>query len=211
VKSRFATPSPALVVSLIALFLALGGGAAWASGLISGKQIVDHSIPEGKLTAKAIKSLHGTPGPAGPRGATGPRGPQGAKGDTGPQGPQGPGAISINEGGVPADGFVHTLATVDGLTVYYSCNSGGGVGVGIRSPSGADTVFASGDMAEDGGTVTSVQQSAPFVLAFGIIRADLDVVAWAGSVGTLSRFDLGGYHGDGACNIWGLITPGSAS
>jgi hypothetical protein len=65
------------------LFVALGGGAAWASGLISGSQIKNHSIPAKKLTASAIKSLHGQRGPTGP---PGPKGDTGAKGDTGPQG-----------------------------------------------------------------------------------------------------------------------------
>jgi hypothetical protein len=40
---------------------------------------------------------------------------------------------------------------------------------------------------------------------------NLDVIAWAGSVGTISRFDLGGYNnGSNACNFWGLITPGGS-
>ena len=49
------------------------------------------------------------------------------------------------------------------------------------------------------------------MIATGKSTANLDVIAWAGSVGTLSRFDLGGYYnGSNACNIWSLITPGSS-
>jgi hypothetical protein len=70
-------------------------------------------------------------------------------------------------------------------------------------------VFASGDRAVGGGTVTSVQQSGPNVFFEATSTVNLDVVAWAGSVGTSSRFDLGAFHGSGACNVWGLITPGS--
>jgi hypothetical protein len=88
-------PSPAFASALVALFSGLGGGAALASGLTSGKQIANHSIPEKKLTGAAIMALSGERGPAGPRGATGPQGPQGANGDTGSQGPQGPGAMSF--------------------------------------------------------------------------------------------------------------------
>jgi hypothetical protein len=99
----------ALVVSLIALFVALGSGAALASGLISGKQIVDHSIPEKKLSRSTIKALHGLRGPAGPQG---PRGATGLQGPTGATGSQGPGAISINKGGVPPDGIFHFLPTI---------------------------------------------------------------------------------------------------
>lgn len=69
---------PATVIAAVALFLALGGGAAaYESGLISGSQIKNHSIPAKKLTKSAIKSLRGKRGPAGAKGATGPQGPGG--------------------------------------------------------------------------------------------------------------------------------------
>lgn len=84
---------PATIIAAVALFVGLGGGTvAYASGLISGSQIKNHSIAEKKLTRKAIKSLRGQRGPQGPKGdtgATGPQGPTGATGATGPQGPKG--------------------------------------------------------------------------------------------------------------------------
>lgn len=81
---------PATVLAALALFVALGGGAAVASRLISGTQIVNHSIPEWKLTSRAISSLRGVQGPPGVQGAPGPQGPQGATGTIGPIGPAGP-------------------------------------------------------------------------------------------------------------------------
>ena len=58
---------PAAVVATVAIVVTLGGGAAaYASGLISGSQIKNHSIPAKKLTAAAIASLKGARGPAGP-------------------------------------------------------------------------------------------------------------------------------------------------
>ena len=81
---------PATIVATLALFVALGGGAALASRLISGRTIANHSIPENKLTAAAIKALRGQQGPAGPPGQTGATGPQGSKGGTGATGPVGP-------------------------------------------------------------------------------------------------------------------------
>lgn len=64
---------PATVIALLALFVALGGGAAVASGLIPGKRIANHSIPEWKLTSRAIKNLRvGARGPAGPMGPSSP-------------------------------------------------------------------------------------------------------------------------------------------
>src|SRR5690242_68592 len=56
-KLRPRAPSTAFVISLIALFVALGGSTAYASGLISGKKIIDHSIPAKKLTAAAVNAL----------------------------------------------------------------------------------------------------------------------------------------------------------
>lgn len=85
---------PATIVAALALFVALGGGAAWAGGLIPGSRIKNHSIATRKLTKKAINSLRGLTGPAGPQGPQGlagtPGGPQGPAGPQGPVGPQGP-------------------------------------------------------------------------------------------------------------------------
>lgn len=63
---------PATIIALLALFVALGSGAAVASGLVSGQEIVNHSIPERKLTYGAIRHLRvGARGPAGPKGPSG--------------------------------------------------------------------------------------------------------------------------------------------
>ncbi len=78
---------PATVIAAVALFVALGGGAAWASGLIRGSLIKNHSIPAKKLTRSALRSLHGKRGKTGPTGPTGPAGPPGATGERGPIGP----------------------------------------------------------------------------------------------------------------------------
>jgi hypothetical protein len=53
---------PATIIASLALFVALGGGTALASGLsdlISGKKIANHSIAVQKLTAGAINALRG--------------------------------------------------------------------------------------------------------------------------------------------------------
>ena len=212
-------PSPALPIAAIALALALGGGAfAIAAGSDGGAINVCVSKADGTLYKASRCAKHDPElswNKRGPIGPTGPRGPQGAKGETGatgprgPQGatgPQGPGAISINRGNVPFGGA--RLATVHGLDVLYTCSSVG-VEVAVTVHQSGDTVFASGDRAENG-TLESVQKSSPgLIAAIGSSTANLDVIAWSGSDGTLSRFDLGGFDGGSACNIWGLITPGS--
>ena len=78
---------PATVIATVALVIAVGGGtAAYASGVIDGSQIKNHSIAAKKLTKSAIKSLRGTRGRTGPAGPTGRAGPTGATGAQGPQG-----------------------------------------------------------------------------------------------------------------------------
>jgi len=92
VRKKLRTPSPVFIISLIALFVALGGTSLAAANLINGKLIKANSIPKNRLTKRAIKSLHGArgaQGPQGPQGATGLQGPQGATGLQGPQGIQG--------------------------------------------------------------------------------------------------------------------------
>jgi len=64
---------PATIIALLALFVALGSGAAFASGLVSGRQIANHSIPQWKLTRRAVRNLR-----SGARGHVGPRGPAGS-------------------------------------------------------------------------------------------------------------------------------------
>jgi|1185.fasta_scaffold1327294_1 hypothetical protein len=68
---------PATLIAALALFVALGGG-AYASGLISGSHIKNHSIAAKKLTKRAVRTLHGRRGPRGPVGEAGPAGPAGS-------------------------------------------------------------------------------------------------------------------------------------
>jgi hypothetical protein len=100
---------PATIIATAAFFLALGGGAAaYASGLISGSQIKNRSIPAKKLTKSAIKSLRGR------------RGPAGAKGPTGPQGPGG--QIVTYDANASASPTTKTLGTFLGDTISASCS-----------------------------------------------------------------------------------------
>ena len=100
---------PATVIAAAALFVALGGGAAaYASGLISGSQIKNHSIPAKKLTKSAVKSLRGRRGPAGAKGATGPQGPGGQ--------------IVTYDAKASASPTTTTLGTFLGDTISASCS-----------------------------------------------------------------------------------------
>jgi Collagen triple helix repeat (20 copies) len=112
--------SPATVLSLIALFVALGG-VSYAAVKINGANIQNNSIPGSKLMngavgnnkvrANSLQANRLTPGARaslqgarGPQGAQGPQGPQGLRGErgergesglSGPQGPQGPAGTAL--------------------------------------------------------------------------------------------------------------------
>jgi Collagen triple helix repeat (20 copies) len=106
------------VIATLALFLALGGGGAWAATTISNNSVgtsqlkngavTGQKVSEGSLLAKDFQSGQlpsgavGPVGPTGPEGPAGPAGPQGAagaKGATGKAGERGP----SGEPGEPGD------------------------------------------------------------------------------------------------------------
>jgi hypothetical protein len=106
--ARIGRVSPAMVVAMIALFVALSGTAvATTSALIGSAQIRNNSITgidvkNKSLTARDIRGQlrgpRGLRGLTGATGATGAKGDKGDKGDTGVQGPAGP----FPDGDIPA-------------------------------------------------------------------------------------------------------------
>ena len=91
----FGRPSPAMVVALIALFVALSGGAyAAAQQLITSGQIANRTIRIVDMHPSAVAALRGQ---RGPRGLPGERGEAGAQGQPGTNGTNGqPGANGTN-------------------------------------------------------------------------------------------------------------------
>ena len=105
-RRRISRPSPALVISLVALFVALGGTGYAATQLaknsvgakhlkknaVSGAKVKNSSLLLNDFRASERSKLHGAPGArgaAGARGATGARGLQGVQGIQGTQGTPG--------------------------------------------------------------------------------------------------------------------------
>jgi hypothetical protein len=96
VKKRRFIPSPAMVVAVIALFVALGGVGAYAASHISGSQIKNNSISLKKLNRHArIATVNlpangpGQPGAEGKEGSAGHNGSNGADGKAGENGKNG--------------------------------------------------------------------------------------------------------------------------
>jgi hypothetical protein len=92
-------PPAAMVVAVVALFVALGGSATAAfvvtgqtikDGTVTGADLKNRTLAKKKLSKRALLALRGQTGPPGAQGAPGPQGPkgdQGMEGDTGPRGP----------------------------------------------------------------------------------------------------------------------------
>jgi Collagen triple helix repeat (20 copies) len=118
-------PSPALVMAIVALFVAFSGTATAAlvmtgkqikDGTITGKDLRNRTLGTNKLSKNAVSSLKGQRGPAGPAGPQGPKGEagvqgvQGPKGDAGAIGPQGPeGDTGVAEIRTRTAGFAFTV------------------------------------------------------------------------------------------------------
>lgn len=77
------SPSPSLIISIVALVIACAG-TAFAANLITSGDIKNGTIKPKDLSAKAKKSLVGAPGP------------KGEKGDPGAPGPPGPSALDAS-------------------------------------------------------------------------------------------------------------------
>lgn len=108
--TRLVQQSPAMVVAMLALFVALTGTAvATTSAVITGHQITDGSITGADVKNRSLTqrdfrgSLRGPRGLTGPTGQPGPQGPAGPQGSAGPQGPAGPKGDKGETG--PSSGF----------------------------------------------------------------------------------------------------------
>jgi hypothetical protein len=86
-------PSPATIISLVALFIALGGTgyAAFAvpKNSVGSAQVINRSLRTADLSPKAVDALKGSRGPEGPAGPQGPAGEKGAAGEKGSAGAAG--------------------------------------------------------------------------------------------------------------------------
>lgn len=108
-------PSPAMVVAVIGMVLAMTGTGIAARGLITGTQIKDGTI-SAKDLSKAVRQQLAKTGAAGAAGPQGPPGPAGAPGAPGPAGsPDGPAEIAAKLTQADGPGSGVDADTVDGL------------------------------------------------------------------------------------------------
>ena len=113
-------PSPAMIVALLALFVALSGTAVAAKSLITKSSQIKNGVIESSdlrdgrgvnvrdITPAARRALRGAAGAAGALGPAGPAGAQGAPGSAGEAGPAGP---KGDTGTVDTSGFYDKAAS----------------------------------------------------------------------------------------------------
>jgi hypothetical protein len=147
-RLRLRRPSPALAISLVALFISLAGGAYAATQLprnsVGSKQLKKNSVTSSKVKNGSLLSKDFKAGqlPAGPPGLQGP------KGDTGARGPSD--AFTIGDGtsafsqppmdlAVPAGDYFVIAKAVVGL----GSSSGGTVRCDVAGGSNDDATFGS--------------------------------------------------------------------
>ena len=189
---RMARQSPALIVAMLALFVALTGTAvATTSALITGNQIKNNSITgldvkNKSLTPKDFRgSVRGLRGLRGLTGAPGASGAPGAKGDKGETGNTGPSntyfATGTNTVPEPGGGTtVVTSITVPGPAGYLVQASGNITRAGIPAGQGArHFFFFKQDAVELGSTTQGL-----------VIVQPSNVVPATGSFSLLARIDV---------------------
>jgi Collagen triple helix repeat (20 copies) len=115
-------------LALLALFIVLGGGSAYAAATlvprnsVGSPQVINGSLQTKDLSRKARAALKGNRGPRGfagaqgARGATGAQGAQGAKGATGAQGPAG---TALAYAWVAADGTLDAARSKNVVSVTH--------------------------------------------------------------------------------------------
>jgi len=101
-------------LALVALFVALGGGSAYAAANLVPKnsvgstQVINGSLQTVDLSSRAVTALKGKAGPRGPAGAQGQAGPQGSAGANGNAGPAGAQGLKGDTGAQGIQGVAGT-------------------------------------------------------------------------------------------------------
>jgi hypothetical protein len=159
-RRRIRTPSPATVISCIALAVALGGTSYAAVTLprnsvgtaqLQRNAVISSKIKDGSLLESDFKpgQLPAAPGgPAGPQGAPGPAGPKGDKGDKGSKGDKG-------DKGSP--GVVSAYSTAVG-TIFQPLTGSPAVIASLSLPAGKYALFGRVTIAWQPGSSTFLAQ-----------------------------------------------------
>ena len=216
--------SYANVMSTVAVFAALGGGAYAAVSSIPGPGGVIHGcyqkkngtlrlVPAGKKCAKSEKAIafnqKGVPGRPGLPGAAGVPGAAGTAGANGEQGPQGPGATTFTKTVEPGrEGILATLG--NGVRVKAICGIISAVVLELETTDANNTFQGSGIAVDALGEPkpVSLNGGGKGFSSNGVAHADIEAIARDSAVGKFARIDVHGEYGS-PCTFWGMVTPSS--
>ena len=130
-------PTPAMIVALVALFVALGGTGYAAFQIpknsVGSQHVINGSLQKVDFSKQALTALKGKTGPRGARGVAGAIGPAGVPGPDGATGPQGP----KGDKGATGDPWPYNNALPSGKTAK-----------GVFAPGG--TASGSNSIAQEG-------------------------------------------------------------
>jgi hypothetical protein len=138
------TPSPALVIALVALFVALGGTSYAVTQIdansVGTKQLKKGAVTSAKISKGTKKALKGNAGPAGPQGA---QGAAGAPGQQGVPGKQGEPGTALAYATILSNGTVNENSGSKGITNTNVTNPAAGIYCFVGLPTGAKSALAS--------------------------------------------------------------------
>jgi hypothetical protein len=234
-RFRLRRPSPAMVVALLALFVAMGGVGYAAlkvpknsvgSAQIKADAVNSSKVKDGSLLAGDFKAGQLPAGERGPQGIQGLKGDKGdaclssdpsCRGPKGDTGAQGPGTRSF-DGQFPVDGGGHVITTINGINLVVRCDAMLNETAVVAQRVDANHNFGGwGFSSPDGGSVSS---DAPqkdgngndFVIgAAGVnnVQAALNVHSFAsGEPIQWTHIEMLGIRGN-ACNYHVLVIPPS--
>jgi hypothetical protein len=216
------------VMSTVAVFVALGGGAYAAVSAIPGPGGVIHGcykkkggslrlVPAGRRCTKSELAIafdqQGPPGPRGPNGATrllkGPRGFPGAAGERGPKGeagPAGPGAISFAQTLTGNSGLTKLADPGNGIVESGECLAEAKEAVLRIETQSSEGLFVSGTRTQEHVLGAFEMSGGKIVEARGKTQAALDVIAAVRPEGKFERIDADVVTGL-SCQFVGLVIP----
>jgi hypothetical protein len=213
-RLRALRPSAALVVSFVALIVAISGTSYAAFTLprnsVGTRQLKNKSVTPAKVAPSTIALFKGEKGDAGVQGPGGPQGPQGRQGI---KGPPGPGATTFAMTLPPGTTTLTGLAQVgNGVTITGACENAGEprVGLSVATNDAVNYVgeFTRSNTDNDVVKVTDTLTN-PFslvdtneVLISGLVRD----VSNLGTNSTFARIDVTGVTGN-PCSFQGMIIP----